>query len=318
MFLRFAFVFYLFFSLSAQAESLLTFSATRAETSDDLNSTLFGLRFQSHRFDPIWPYPELVSKAWAFSASGFEWNRSGAGLRSVKVGGSYFLNLEERWFKVDGGVTQVQNSQRSLRAAYGSFGVEAGLKTKESFVLVLSLTHDFHAPTLVPLTEDLGLTRGVQVGTRATWRPSPGLKVQLKPDLIFLDQGERRTFFDGEVMWRVAGEPNWIWLGVGSEWLGYSGTVRGLWSPANFQAHGARLDSALPIGEGLGFFLGGSASFIREDQRDWGTGHYVRSGFRFGQRTHSQGQLFVESNQSIQGGRFWKSQGLGLQWDYSF
>jgi hypothetical protein len=110
----------------------------------------------------------------------------------------------------------------------------------------------------------------------------------------FLRNDVERDFLDSELMFSLMKFPHWIRLGFGYHSLSFNKDVSQYWSPTDFYAYGPRLDFNYSFTDKWMFFFGGNLNKFKENKQFSGTGHYLRTGFKYGIREDMTIEAFHE------------------------
>jgi hypothetical protein len=297
----------------AWAKPAAELSVQRTETSDALDFHWLRASYNSERHDPVWPFGDEASRGWSVMAQRFELDR----LSLDFVASELRFGAWQKWnsWNVSGsvGVHEVNWQSAERKTSYGVTELGAS-RNWEAVFFHVRLASEFLYPRVLVYSGDPVAARALVAEPRVVWRISERQKLQLKYQSADFDKSDnRRSQVDGEWLWGFSQSPHWVWVGVGAEELRNSEDVSNYWSPEVFKSYGLRVDTQWAISDSLGFFFAGSLNRIREESLDWGRGHYLRTGIRYGDREESLFRLFYEDNRSSQEGTTWQSQGFGLE-----
>lgn len=144
------------------------------------------------------------------------------------------------------------------------------------------------------------------------------LTVKIDYNTHFLKEDNKRTYFDGEIMYALMTYPHWIRVGFGHHTLDYTQSSSSYWSPLDFYAFGPRVDLSFVLKEVWQLYLGGNYSWFEENQTFKGDGYYMRTGLKYGLREDLNFDLAYERNESIQNNNSWVGESLSLSAFYFF
>ena len=124
---------------------------------------------------------------------------------------------------------------------------------------------------------------------------------------FFLNDGNTRSNHDLGLFYGLATGDPWIWVGVGAGRLSNSIQNRGYWTPLEFYTIGPRLDLALTFWDDWKFLTGLNLNYFKDVTTGEGKGYYATSKLTY--KVFKVFELFaaLESIQSEQFGRVWKS-----------
>jgi hypothetical protein len=155
---------------------------------------------------------------------------------------------------------------------------------------------------------------------------NPMLKVSITNDLtlktdyqqLHMTDGNLRQKLDIELKKGLAISEPWFWIGPGFEYTSFRNEDRLYWSPQKFLSYGLRLDASKTIINKFRFNLGASYHQLQENNATPGLGHYINTGFSWGQRESQKISIQYEDIQSRQNESTWYSHGVALNviWIY--
>lgn len=299
----------------ASAEPKYILNSSQGKTSDDLNLSQFWFGYISDSPSNDGPFPSqhLTSKNWSLLGRQITVDRPNYAYSGTELILGATQPFRKEWTLYFGAGAHLLNFETKSKSSTHLIG-EINVRYSEFKAIWASfrLAQQFNYPTILPLTGDPISAKGLVAEPELLWRPLARLRLKVSAQEAWLEDHNRRLWLDTEMMWQLHSQPNWIWIGFGTERLQNSLANTNYWSPNWFYSYGPRFDSRWVLNESWQLFLGGRLNRMKESHYDSSEGYQMRTGINFGDQEKALFQISYQVNSSTQGGRTWKNDSFGF------
>ncbi len=284
-------------------------------SSDDIHDRSLVVTWRNHRRDLFWPYPGEAATAWDFTFCGEL--HQGDNLQNHYQGQRLAIGLGRKF-----------STHWLLDAAVGSHRLAESFSGTDHYIPTGDVSFFYTPATELNATvryghdfvyQDLIQPGGVagHLSADSAWldlvpRPLDAWRIPIRSSYRHFSDANNRRDIDASIMYGLATGEVWLWAGVGAEYLSFTTTQTGYWSPSRFLAAGPRLEAVVPIYGSFRIGLGANGSRFQESQFAWGWGYYATGRLELGERDGWLGSLAYTRIRASQNGTQWFSNGLVL------
>lgn len=283
---------------STNANHFVGAQLTMGDTSNDVDYQEYEVGHKSSQRDILWRYKNETESP---SAWGFNY------YHRLQKG----LGFSSRLNEVRGHFDYIVKEKHQVKSNLGLYHIdEEGIKTKDLHLLgnveVISLFNkDFWTKLSIGRNSGYREIFIINKGAESVRNTKIDATIQhqffdqlfaIKAQYAksFIRNDVERDFIDSELMFSLMKYPHWIRFGIGYHSLSFNKDVPQYWSPTDFYAYGPRLDFNYLFTDKFMVFLGGNLNKFKENKQFSGTGHYLRTGFKYGLREDMTIQAFHE------------------------
>lgn len=318
-------IFILIFNDSAYSEnSIVTANYSYLQSSDQMFMHTSSLLFRSHRRDLSYPYENEDTTGWDFGSSvlttqGFNANNNYNGQRGYLLLGRKFNSN----FLIDfysGGHRAFDTGNNNDKTIFIA-ELKALFHIDELLDISLAANRDYaYIYTIQPGGSNNRLTTN-SFNFALNYNIFSDIVTRINENYFYISDQNTKSVTNIALLYGIATEEPWIWVGLGYENTSYKYVTTDYWSPSAFMAFGFRSEANLPIYLIDNIFINLELNYNRIWDKDTctrGNGVAIASKLQFGRRENHNFSVFYNRLSSIQDGNLWYSNEAGVALNLMF
>lgn len=312
------FILFIISPIYADESALLSGQYIYNESSDNMFMHSSILQFRSHRRDTLNLYEDEASEDWDYSGSflatqGFNSKENYNGQRVLFLGGKKFSpNLH---MDISGGAHNLYDTANQNSASIFVGEIKTYFVAAEFFNGFMSFNRDYaYIHTIQPGGIDYRLT-ATSLNSSFSINFTDYLTTRFIENYFFISDQNQKSVTNVSLLYGIAKDIPWIWVGIGYENTSYKYLTTDYWSPSAFMSFGTRAEADLPLLFIDNLNLGLEFNYNRLWDKDTcsdGNGVSFSGKLTYGDRNFNNISIYYSRINSIQNGNLWFSNEAGL------